>query len=64
MAGRKPVKQMSGGARMTASGRKPVTLWLTADEHATLRAAAARDRRPMTQFAIRAAMMAAEKMSK
>ena len=59
---RSPARPASGGKRLTASGRKPVLLGLTPEQHATLKAAAQKDGRPMTQFALRAALAAAEKI--
>lgn len=45
-------KQASGGARLKASGRVPVLLGLLPDQAETIRAAAAADGRPVTQFLV------------
>lgn len=55
-------KQKSGGAKLAESGRKPILVALTLDEHARIREAANHDRRSMTQFVASAALTAAEKI--
>lgn len=55
-------KQLSGGARLLAAGKKPVCLGLTEAEHGLLREAAALEGRPMTQFALFHALAAAKKL--
>jgi len=55
----KKKKQKSGGSRMMALGKKPIMLWVTPDEHARIKWAAEIDRRPMTQFILHEALIAA-----
>lgn len=55
-------KQISGGARLTASGRKPILLGVTQAELDTIRQAAQIDRRPVTQFLILHGLAAAERI--
>jgi uncharacterized protein (DUF1778 family) len=62
MAARKPQRQRSGGARLLASGRRPVTLGVEPSDHDTLRKAAQLDRRPITQFLIHYGLVAAKKI--
>ncbi len=54
----------TGGKRMARLGYKPSQLWYTEDEYDLIQAAAKIDGRPMTQFAIRAAVAAAKQMLK
>ena len=54
----------TGGKRMVKLGYKPSQLWYTAEEYDLVHAAAVLDARPMTQFAIRAAVAAAKQMLK
>ncbi len=58
----KKPKQASGGARLAASGKKPITLGVTTEEHAELMEAAAQDRRPLTQFLLLHGLAAARKI--
>jgi uncharacterized protein (DUF1778 family) len=57
-------KQSSGGARLIASGRHPVLLGPTEEQHALLAAAAEVDGRPVTQFLIFHGLEAAKKILK
>jgi uncharacterized protein (DUF1778 family) len=52
----------SGGKRMAKLGYKPSQLWYTEDEYDLVQSAARIDRRPMTQFAIRAAVAEAKRV--
>ena len=54
-------KQESGGARMARAGRQPMLLGLTAGEREVIEQAAKNERRPMTQFVLYHALMAAKK---
>ncbi len=54
----------SGGKRMAKLGYKPSQLWYTEEEYELVQAAAKIDRRPMTQFAIRAALAEAKRVLK
>lgn len=56
-----PTKQASGGARLIASGKRPVTLGVPPDDHAILAEAAKLDGRPLTQFVLHYALAAAKK---
>lgn len=62
MASRKQAKQASGGARLKAAGKHPVLLGLTADQIATVKAAAEHDGRPVTQFLVYHGLQAAKKI--
>jgi uncharacterized protein (DUF1778 family) len=55
-------KQLSGGARLLAAGKKPVCLGLTEDQHDLLRLAAQAEGRPITQFVTFHALQAAKKI--
>jgi uncharacterized protein (DUF1778 family) len=57
-------KQASGGARLKAAGKVAVLLGLRPDQAATLRAAAEKDGRPLTQFLVFHGLAAAEKILK
>jgi hypothetical protein len=46
------MKQRSGGARLVASGKKPMLLGLTPEQHEEIRLAALSEERPMTQYVI------------
>lgn len=61
MAKKKPT-QASGGSRLVASGKKPVLLGLTPEDHAKASEAAQLERRPLTQFFIHHGLVAAEKI--
>jgi uncharacterized protein (DUF1778 family) len=52
----------SGAKRMVELGYKPSQLWYTEEEYALVQAAARMDGRPMTQFAIRAAVAEAKRV--
>lgn len=60
MSTKKPAT--TGGKRMAQLGYKPSQLWYTEEEYALVQAAASIDGRPMTQFAIRAAVAAAKRV--
>ena len=62
MAAGKVKKRISGGGQLARSGKKPVLLGLTEEQHATLRDAAAADGRPMTQFLVFHGLAAAKKI--
>lgn len=62
MSKKKPPKQSSGGARLIASGKKPVSLGIWPDDHAVLTAAAQEERIPLTMFLIRSGLEAAKKI--
>jgi hypothetical protein len=49
---KKKRKQLSGSAKMTALGKKPVLLWLTPEQLDQVRRAAALSMRPVTQFVL------------
>jgi type II secretory pathway component PulK len=55
-------KQRSGGARLKASGRIPSVVGMTAAQAEFLRAAAAKDDRPLTQILLRGGIALAEKI--
>lgn len=57
-------KQASGGARLTAAGKKPMTLGLDPADRDLIERAAAAERMPMTVFVLRAALVAAKKTLK
>lgn len=59
---KKRTKQASGGARLKASGKRPVLLGLSSDDHAKLLAAAESEHRPLTQFLVHHGLVAAEKI--
>jgi hypothetical protein len=56
---KKKRKQLSGSAKMTALGKKPVLLWLTPEQLDQVRRAAALSMRPVTQFVLFHAVQAA-----
>jgi hypothetical protein len=62
MSNKKAAK--TGGKRMAQLGYKASQLWYTEEEYALVQAAAAIDGRPMTQFAIRAAVAEAKRVLK
>lgn len=62
MAKNKTAKQASGGARLVAAGRKPMSLGWLPEDHAAIAAAAREERLPMTAFVIRASLDAARKI--
>jgi uncharacterized protein (DUF1778 family) len=53
---RKPSKQATGGNRMVELGYRPVQIWLDEHEYAQIKAAAKKDRRPMTKYMLIAAL--------
>lgn len=55
-------RQASGGRRLVASGRRPVTLGILPEDHDLLRQAAEIDRRPLTQFLIYHGLVTARKI--
>lgn len=55
-------RQASGGARLVASGKRPVLLGLAPDQHECIAEAAAATGRPVTQFLIFHGLMAAKKI--
>jgi uncharacterized protein (DUF1778 family) len=57
-------KQMSGGARLRASGKRAVLLGLTPEQHAAIRAAAESEGRPVTQFLVFHGLAAAKKANR
>ncbi len=59
---KKAPRQASGGARLKAAGRHPVTLGLTPAQRDLIRAAAEKDGRPMTQILLRGGLALAEKI--
>lgn len=59
---KKPTKQLSGGARLALAGKRPVNLGLTPEQHDTIREAAEKDGRPITQFLTHHGLAAAKKI--
>ena len=57
-------KKPSGGAALMSSGKIPVLLGLRPDEAELIRAAAATEHRPVTQFLTHHGLLAAEKILK
>jgi uncharacterized protein (DUF1778 family) len=55
-------KKKTGGARMHERGRRPSQLWYTPEDYDQVQRAARLVRRPMTQFAIMAALAEAKKV--
>ncbi len=51
-----PRKQASGGARMMATGKKPLLLFLTVEQHALIKRVADHLNEPMTRFVINQAL--------
>lgn len=61
---KKKTKQASGGARLVASGKIPMTLGLTTEERDLIRqAASAEGRHAMTEFVLHHALEAARKIT-
>ncbi len=60
---KKKLKQASGGARLVASGKRPVTLGLRAVDYDLLKLAAEKENRHLTQFLIYHGLKAAKKLS-
>jgi len=56
----KTKRQASGGARLVSSGKRPVLLGLTPEQHERLSAAAESEGRPLTQFLAFHGLKAAE----
>ncbi len=63
MAGKK-TKQASGGARLVASGRRPMTLGLTQEQYELIQAAAQKELIPMTALTLRSVVEASKKILK
>jgi uncharacterized protein (DUF1778 family) len=59
---KKKPKQASGGARLTASGKRPMLLGWPQEQAELIQAAALADGRKMTQFVMFHALQAAKKM--
>ena len=59
---RKVAPRASGGARMMASGKRPVLLGLSPEQHEKVFAAARKDERPVTQFFVFHGLKAAERI--
>jgi len=59
-----PKKQLSGGARLKLSGKHPILLGVSEEHFQEFSAAAAIENRPVTQFVIHHALMAARKISR
>lgn len=58
----KLTKPLSGSARQRAKGLKPILVWVTAEQHATLKeAAAASGVKAVTGFMLAAALKAAKR---
>jgi uncharacterized protein (DUF1778 family) len=57
----KASKPLSGGAKMKLAGKRGILLGVTPEVYDTLRAAADREMRPLTQFILFHAMVAAER---
>lgn len=54
----------SGGARLIASGKRPILVGPTAEQHAELSKAAAIENRPVAQFVLHHALKAAALVAK
>lgn len=61
MAQRKKRKQLSGGAKMKAAGKKAILLGVSPEQHAKLKQAATIELRPISQFVLFYAIQAADK---
>ena len=55
-------KPLSGGAKLMASGKRPMSLGWPPDELAKIRQAAKKSGQYMTQFVVHHALMAAEEI--
>lgn len=62
MARQKTTRQASGGARLIASGRKPVLLGLTPEQYEKMGRAAEKIGLKLTQFLVFQGLAAAEKI--
>lgn len=62
MAEKKKRKQLSGGAKLKASGRKAILLGVTPEQFDTFKLAASLEMRPVSQFVTFYALQAAEKV--
>ena len=60
----KKPRPKSGGARLIESGRKPMVIGWTPEQHEKISAAATADSRRMTQFVMYHALKAADKILK
>jgi uncharacterized protein (DUF1778 family) len=59
---KKKRKQMSGGAKLKAAGKRAILLGVTPDQFDILKLAASLEMRPVTQFVTFHAVQAAEKL--
>lgn len=57
-------KPKSGGARLVASGKKPILLGVTPEQYEKISTAAKADNRPITQYIIHHILKEAEKYFK
>lgn len=64
MAKKQKRKQLSGGAKMKAAGKKAILLGVTPEQLEVLRRAAAVELRPVSQFVVYYALKAAEDVTK
>lgn len=62
MAEKKKRKQLSGGAKLKAAGRKPILLGVTQEQYDKLKLAASLEMRPVSQFVTFHALQAADKV--
>ena len=62
MAERKKRKQLSGGAKMKAAGKKAILLGLTPEQFDKIKLAASLEMRPVSQFVAFHTLQAAEKV--
>lgn len=53
-----------GGTRMKELGYKPIQVWVDREDMNTIKQAAKMDGRPMTRFMLRAALAAAQQVTK
>jgi uncharacterized protein (DUF1778 family) len=60
VAEKKRRKQLSGGAKMKASGKKPILLGVTPEQFDKIKLAASLEMRPVSQFVTFYAVKAAE----
>jgi uncharacterized protein (DUF1778 family) len=59
---KKKRKQMSGGAKLKAAGRKAILLGVTPEQYDKIKLAASLEMRPVTQFVSFYAVQAADKV--
>jgi uncharacterized protein (DUF1778 family) len=62
VAEKKKRKQLSGGAKLKAAGRKPILLGVTQEQFDKLKLAASLEMRPVSQFVTFYALQAADKV--